>query len=239
MPKLWNETIEAHRSAVRDAVLDTTAALVAEHGLLSVTMSRIAQETGIGRATLYKYFPDVESVLTAWHERRVAGHLEQLEAVRDRVADPGERLRAVLEAYALMAYERREHHGTEVAALLHQGPGIAEAHRRLLELVTGLVADGAAGGALRADVPVGELAAYCLHSLGAAAGLPSKAAIRRLVAVTVTGLLPPGRAAEAFPAHAEPVSDPASESEEDSASDSVSESDRGHHRGHHRHRGAH
>ncbi|TJV36742.1 MAG: helix-turn-helix transcriptional regulator, partial [Mesorhizobium sp.] len=55
MPKLWNETIDAHRRAVRDACLDTTAALVAEHGLLSVTMSKIAEETGIGRATLYKY----------------------------------------------------------------------------------------------------------------------------------------------------------------------------------------
>ncbi|HET7480249.1 MAG TPA: helix-turn-helix domain-containing protein, partial [Rubrobacteraceae bacterium] len=76
MPKLWNETIEAHRRAVHDAILDATAVLVAEHGLLSVTMSRIAEETGIGRATLYKYFPDVEAVLLAWHERHVTGHLE-------------------------------------------------------------------------------------------------------------------------------------------------------------------
>ena len=30
VPKLWNETIEAHRRAVRDAILDTTAALLAE-----------------------------------------------------------------------------------------------------------------------------------------------------------------------------------------------------------------
>ncbi|WP_225804022.1 TetR/AcrR family transcriptional regulator [Streptomyces sp. NK15101] len=203
MPKLWNETIEAHRGAVRDAVLDAAAALVAEHGLLSVTMSRIAQETGIGRATLYKYFPDVESVLTAWHERRVAGHLERLEAVRDRIADPDERLRAVLEAYALMSYERHEHHGSEMAALLHQGPGIAQAHQRLLGLVTELVTEGAAGGALRDDVPAGELAVYCLHSLGAAAGLPSKAAVRRLVAVTWAGLLPAVRSADRTPAGAE------------------------------------
>ena len=63
MPKLWNETIEAHRRAVHEAILNTTAALVAEHGLRSVTMSQIAEEAGIGRATLYKYFSDVDAIL--------------------------------------------------------------------------------------------------------------------------------------------------------------------------------
>ena len=78
VPKLWNQTIEAHRAAVRDAILETTWALVAEHGLRSVTMSQIAKKTGIGRATLYKYFPDVEAILLAWHQRHVAGHLKHL-----------------------------------------------------------------------------------------------------------------------------------------------------------------
>jgi AcrR family transcriptional regulator len=85
VPKLWNETIEAHRRDVRDAILDTTVALVAEHGLRSTTMSRIAERTGIGRATLYKYFPDVESILIAWHHQHVAAHLEHL--IRDVLAD--------------------------------------------------------------------------------------------------------------------------------------------------------
>ena len=52
MPRLWNETIEAHRAAVRDAILESTWALVDEHGLRSVTMSQIAEKAGIGRATL-------------------------------------------------------------------------------------------------------------------------------------------------------------------------------------------
>src|SRR6266540_1980443 len=114
MPRLWTETIETHRREVRDAIMDTTAALVAEHGLLSVTMSRIAQETGIGRATLYKYFPDVEAILRAWHERQIAGHLDYLAEVRDQAGDPGERLEAVLEAYALIAHESHGHHDSEL-----------------------------------------------------------------------------------------------------------------------------
>jgi hypothetical protein len=31
--------------------------------------------SGIGRATLCKYFPNVESILAVWHERHVASHL--------------------------------------------------------------------------------------------------------------------------------------------------------------------
>src|SRR5260370_37940118 len=108
MPKLWNKTIEAHRNAVHEATLDTTAALVAKHGLRSVTMSQIAEQTGIGRATLYKYFADIEAILVAWHERQVTGHLKHLAEVRDRAGDAGERLATVLEAYALISHA---HHG--------------------------------------------------------------------------------------------------------------------------------
>src|ERR671931_1365875 len=116
VPKLWPVTIHAHRREVHDAILDTTAALVAEHGLWSVTMSQIAEATGIGRATLYKYFPDVEAILVAWHERQVTGHLEHLADVRDGAGDAGRRLEAVLEAYALMTHGLP--HGTELAALV-------------------------------------------------------------------------------------------------------------------------
>src|SRR5438270_11823532 len=116
MPKLWNDTIETHRREVRDATLDTTAALVAKHGLRSVTMSQIAEETGIGRATLYKYFPDIDAILLAWHGRQITGHLERLVHIREQTRDPGERLEAVLETYALISHELHEHHGTELAA---------------------------------------------------------------------------------------------------------------------------
>ncbi|GGL58630.1 TetR/AcrR family transcriptional regulator [Planomonospora parontospora] len=188
MPKLWNETIEAHRRAVRDATLDTTAALVARHGLRSVTMSQIAEETGIGRATLYKYFPDVEAILTAWHERQIAGHLDYLAGLRDRADDAGERLEAVLEAYALIQHE---HHGTELAALLHRGEHVVRAQRHLRAFIRDLLAEGAESGDLRNDVEPDELAHYCLHALAAAGTLPSRDAVHRLVMVTLTGLRPP------------------------------------------------
>jgi hypothetical protein len=32
---------------------------------------------------LYKYFPDVVAILSGWHERQIADHLEHLAEVRD------------------------------------------------------------------------------------------------------------------------------------------------------------
>ncbi|MCF6525246.1 TetR/AcrR family transcriptional regulator [Streptomyces sp. JJ36] len=189
MPKLWNETIEEHRRAVRDAVLETTAALVAEQGLRGVTMSRIAEQSGIGRATLYKYFPDVETIMTAWHERQVAGHLDQLAELRDRAGTPGERLTAVLEAYALIQRQRHGH-GGEISALLHRGDHVAHAERHLRHFVRRLLTEAAEAGEVRGDVSPDELAGFCLHALAGAGDLPSKAAVKRLVTVTLAGLRP-------------------------------------------------
>lgn len=151
-------------------------------------MSQIAETTGIGRATLYKYFPDVHAILVAWHERQVTRHLEHLAKVRDQPGSPCERLEAVLEAYALIAYER---HGTKLAPLLHRGEHIAPAEQQLSDLIRDLLTEGAKTGDLRNDVAPAELASYCLHALAAAVRLPSKAPVRRLVTVTLAGLHAP------------------------------------------------
>ena len=190
MPKLWSDTIEAHRRDVSAAILDATAGLVAEHGIAAVTMSQVAETAGIGRATLYKYFPDVESILAAWHEGQITRHLQQLVDVRDRAGTAAERLRAVLEAYALMTHHRPP--GTDVTAFLHRGAHVAQAQQQLSRFVRNLIADAVRAGDLRTDVPPQELADYCLHALSAAGSVSSKAAVRRLVAVTLAGLRPPG-----------------------------------------------
>lgn len=187
MPGRWTETVEAHRNDVRHAIIDTTATLVGEQGLLSVTMSEIAKKTGIGRATLYKYFPEVEEILFAWHERHISGHLQHLIEVRDQFDEPGERLRAVLEAYAQHVHESRGHHDTELAALVHRGEHVARVEQQLNDLIRDLLTEAAKAGHVRDDVAPAELASYCLHALSAARSLKSTAAVRRLVAVTLAG----------------------------------------------------
>jgi len=188
MPKIWSQTIEAHRDAVREATINATAALVARHGPSGVTMSQVAKDTGIGRATLYKYFPDVESILRAWHERQIDDHLMNLLQIRDQTVGAAERLRAVLAGYATAISHRRAH-DDHLVGMVHSGEYVAAAHQHLRQFIRELIADAAATGAIRQDIPVDELAVYCLHAVAGATSLHGEAAIHRLVQTILTGLL--------------------------------------------------
>ena len=161
-------------------------------------MSQIAKRSGIGRATLYKYFPDIESILAAWHERHITAHLRHLADVSE-AADPAGRLAAVLRAYAAHSRERTD--GGDLTSLLHVGEHATRAHAHLHEFITTLIREAAGRGEARGDVPAGELASYCLHALTAANGLASADAAGRLVDVTLDGLGPgPGAAPAALAA---------------------------------------
>ena len=191
MPKLWLETVEAHRLEVRDAVVDAAASLVAGGGLLSLTMSRLAETAGIGRATLYKYFPDIESVLLAWHERQMSHHLEQLHLARDEARGPAEELSGVLRAYALVCQQAGAHHHSELAMVLHRPESLGAAHGQQQSLLREVLASACDAGLLRTDIGPEELLSFCQHALAGAADLRGQAAVDRLVELTLAGLRPP------------------------------------------------
>nr|WP_221333677.1 TetR/AcrR family transcriptional regulator [Nocardia transvalensis] len=175
--------------------MDSAWELALKHGPASTTMSEIAERAGIGRATLYKYFPDVQSILATWHERQIQRHLEHLTSVRENTKDPSKRLHAVMEAYAQIHKRRAENqrshmYGAEVATLMQTNERVAESQQQLHHLLRDVIAEAAEAGAVRADVNPDELAYYCLFALTAANTVRSAAAMRRLIAVTLQGMKP-------------------------------------------------
>src|SRR5215212_11769578 len=112
-------------------------------------MSQMAAAAGIGRATLYKYFPDVEQVVAAWHDRQVADHLARLAAIREQPGDSAERLRAVLAAYRRICQRRQP--GADVTAALHRDGPADDRQGQLIAIVAGLLTEAAAAGAVRRD----------------------------------------------------------------------------------------
>jgi AcrR family transcriptional regulator len=187
MRKLRNATVETHRRGERYMILSSTARLVARRGMKSVTMSQIAEITGVGRSALHRYFTDVGSILAAWQKEQIAAHLEQLAEVRTRASSPGECLEAVLDTYAQIVYADASD-GTDLATVLPRDLHGARALERLASFFEDVIREAASLGSVRTDIAPGELVAYCLHALGAAAQLPSKAAAQRLAVVVLGGL---------------------------------------------------
>jgi hypothetical protein len=96
----------------------------------------------------------------------------------------------VLDTYAHIAHQAHGHHDSQLAAFLHRDNRVAHAEQQVSDLLSDLLIQAAATGQVRDDVPPEELASYCLHALSAARNLQSKAAVRRLVTVTLAGLRP-------------------------------------------------
>jgi AcrR family transcriptional regulator len=152
-------------------------------------MSDVAQKAGIGRATLYKHFADVHSVLRAWHDREIHHHLARVSEAADHAGrGPGDQLRAALTEYALIAHESRGGHDAQLAQLLHGDEQVNRASHELRSRLADLIARAQQASDVRSDVPAQELATFCAHALAAASQLPSKAAVERLVAITWSGL---------------------------------------------------
>lgn len=167
MPKLWTETVDSHRHAVREAILHAVYSQLHAHGLAGITMSGIAQRAGIGRATLYKYFPDVQSILDAAHEQHIGEHVAELTALADSDAAAGDRLESVLALYLRICTERVRHGDADLVSLLHRPDVVSRADDQLLAVFTGLLTDAVDAGAVRDDVPVPDLARFSLQSLAA------------------------------------------------------------------------
>ncbi|GAA1946498.1 helix-turn-helix domain-containing protein [Microbacterium deminutum] len=82
------------------AILDAALEEVLEHGIRRTTASDIARRCGIARQTLYRYWPDVQSVFAALVTRELLAVLpepharaEDLAALVDTLVDTAERVR--------------------------------------------------------------------------------------------------------------------------------------------------
>ncbi|MEV0645544.1 helix-turn-helix domain-containing protein [Phytomonospora sp. NPDC050363] len=98
-PPEGRERADAARNRAR--VLAAAERLFSTADPGTVTMDRIAKEAGVGRATLYRRYPDVGSIAMALldeHERALQQRLLSGEPPLGPGAEPGDRLAAFYEA---------------------------------------------------------------------------------------------------------------------------------------------
>ncbi len=184
MPRIWTDTLDSHRRQVHDAILDATAELIAERGPLSVAMSAVAERSGIGRATLYKYFPNVESILVAWHARTFADHVSRLRSLS--AADDV----TLHDLAAFICVQRRHHRRRDridvlgpLARTVAHVDGIAGSaiEREIITVLTEIVNRLVHQGAVRDDQDPEALARWLLHAAHAPADLDDQAVAQLVV----------------------------------------------------------
>lgn len=98
MPRITGESIEEHVRQQTGRILDAAAALFRERGYRHTDMEDIADAVGLARNSLYRYFPNKDSILLACVQRDMVPFVEEMRALAGKFADPLERLGAWLDA---------------------------------------------------------------------------------------------------------------------------------------------
>ena len=93
-----NRNIEANKTAVRAQIIAAAAQLFAAHAYDAVQMDDVARAAGIGKPTLYRYFPSKAELFLLITEMALKHVVEALGECRDSGAEAPDKLRAMVEA---------------------------------------------------------------------------------------------------------------------------------------------
>jgi AcrR family transcriptional regulator len=95
----------------RERIVEAARQLIAKHGVQRVTLEQVAAEAGVGRATLFRRFPDRGALLLALldeHERELQDEILNGSPPLGPGASPSRRLMAFAEALFELTLEHRE-----------------------------------------------------------------------------------------------------------------------------------
>lgn len=100
-----DETLAASR---REEILDAAARLFARHGYADTDTQLLADELGVGKGTLYRYFPSKRDLFLATVDRVMRELCREIDACFENSEDPLKQMASAFEAYLTYFAERPE-----------------------------------------------------------------------------------------------------------------------------------
>src|SRR5262245_52907001 len=100
-----NEELWANR---REEILEAAVRLFAEHGYADTDTQLLADELGVGKGTLYRYFPSKRDLFLAAADRAMRLLRERIDSCIAGIDEPLERIAAAIRAYLAFFAERPE-----------------------------------------------------------------------------------------------------------------------------------
>src|SRR5437868_14445100 len=91
-----DETLRASRT---QQILDAAARLFAKHGYADADTQLLADELGVGKGTLYRYFPSKQELFLAAVDRAMHHLRRQIDASIEGIDDPLDRIAEAVRSY--------------------------------------------------------------------------------------------------------------------------------------------
>lgn len=87
-----------------DKILQVARRLFVQQGYTATSMRQVAEQAGIGKATIYHHFPDKQTIVMALHQKNLAKMGEAVQLVRDE-SDPRRRIQIAATASVSFLFE--------------------------------------------------------------------------------------------------------------------------------------
>jgi AcrR family transcriptional regulator len=97
-----------HCARRREDILDAAVMLFAQQGFANTDMQALADTVGVGKGTLYRYFPSKDSLFLAAADRIMVRMRESIDAAIADIADPFQRIRQAIYAFLEFFNDRPE-----------------------------------------------------------------------------------------------------------------------------------
>ncbi|MFQ5857347.1 MAG: TetR/AcrR family transcriptional regulator [Anaerolineae bacterium] len=153
-------------SDTRNTILHVASRLFVRQGYTATSIRQIAEEAGIGKATVYHHFANKEAIVLALVERDAERTRAALKAVMAE-RDPRRRIESAVETCLHFFSE-----SADIIQVIHREvpggrertqAGFLDFYRQYVALLAEAIAEGTAGGAFRAVEP--EAAARVLMDM--------------------------------------------------------------------------
>ncbi|KAA5834511.1 TetR/AcrR family transcriptional regulator [Saccharopolyspora hirsuta] len=194
----------------RDRIINAARAVFAEHGP-EVPMEEIARAAGVGTGTLYRRFPDRDSLIRAVGQDVFGRVLAEAREIAERETDPWRALTEfLLTASDLHTVLRLSVHSPRARAVLGTDPELAKVRGEMLTILDSMVRGAQESGALRPDIGSGDVALLLSSVLHGVRNVPDdvrRDAPARYLTLVLDGLrASPGSALPGRPVTGEDIS---------------------------------
>jgi AcrR family transcriptional regulator len=153
----------ASREGIRDTILDAVGRMLLKYGYRKMTVEDIAHEAGIGKGTVYLYFPSKEEVALGWFDRGHSRIEEDLSTIARSDMAPDRKLQELLVRRVMAGFDAAREFAESLDELFASvRPSLLPRRQQYQGSMAAIIADVLREGCAQGIFEVGDIDAVAL-----------------------------------------------------------------------------